>query len=111
MNFPAFEAYAAEMGFALAIAPEEQSSDYESGTVQIDRDSWHIRTARNTPTKPGAFVAFWRRGADGVTTPFSEDDPAAGLRNVLSRLLSSHTEPISVRCSAAARMPECLSAT
>ena len=67
------------MGFALAIAPEEQNSDYESGIVQIDRDSWHIRTARNTPTKPGAFVAFWRRGADGVTTPFSEDDPAAGL--------------------------------
>lgn len=79
MNFPAFEAYAAEMGLALVIAPEEQNSDYESGIVQIDHDSWHIRTARNTPTKPGAFVAFWRRDADGVTTPFSEDDSAVGL--------------------------------
>ncbi len=77
--FHAFEAYAAEMGIALAIAPEEQNSDYESGVVQIDGDSWHIRTARNTPTKPGAFVAFWRRGAGGVTAPFGEDDAAAGL--------------------------------
>ncbi|ATG54229.1 metallopeptidase [Brachybacterium ginsengisoli] len=79
MNFPAFETYAAEMGLAIPIAPEEQNSDYESGIVEIDRDTWHIRTARNTPTKPGAFVAFWRRGADGVTTPFSDAEPAAGL--------------------------------
>ncbi|WP_218682142.1 MepB family protein, partial [Microbacterium sp. BF1] len=25
------------------------------------------------------FVAFWQRHADGNTTPFSDDDPAAGL--------------------------------
>lgn len=64
---------------AVLVTPEMESSDYESGVAQISGDAWHIRTARNTPTKPGAFVAFWQRDADGTTTPFSDDDPAAGL--------------------------------
>lgn len=79
MQFSAFEAYAAEVGVPVTVTPEMQNGDYESGIAQICGEAWHIRTARNTPTKPGAFVAFWRRDADGTTTPFSDDDLAAGL--------------------------------
>ena len=79
MQFKAFAVYSAEMGVAAEVIPEAQNSDYESGIFQIGEDAWHIRTARNTPTKPGAFVAFWQRDAEGNTTPFSDEDPAEGL--------------------------------
>lgn len=79
MRFSAFESYASGAGIACAVTPELQNSDYESGVARFDDEAWHIRTARNTPSKPGAFLAFWRRGLDGRTTPFGEDDPAAGL--------------------------------
>lgn len=79
MQFSAFEAYASEVGVAVVVAPELQTSDYESGLAQIGDEAWHIRTARNTPTKPGAFLAFWRRDVYGMTSPFGDDDPAAGL--------------------------------
>jgi hypothetical protein len=79
MQFSAFDAYAAEFGVVASIAPETQNSDYESGIARFGDEAWHIRTARNTPTKPGAFVAFWRRDADGDTAPFGDDDSAAGL--------------------------------
>lgn len=79
MQFRMFEAYAASVGVPVAVVPEAQNSDYESGLARIGDQAWHIRTARNTPTKPGAFVAFWRRGGDGVTRPFGEGDSAAGL--------------------------------
>lgn len=77
--FSAFEAYAAVSGISSSVVPEAQNSDYESGLVEIDGEMWHVRTARNTPTKPGAFVAFWRRDESGETAPFEADDPAAGL--------------------------------
>ncbi|WP_430336138.1 MepB family protein [Rhodococcus sp. ACT016] len=79
MQFSAFETYAAELGMAVAVTPEMQNSDYESGVAQIGDEMWHIRTARITPTKPGAFVAFWQRDSGGTTMPFSDDDLAAGL--------------------------------
>lgn len=79
MQFSAFAVYSASMGLIAEVIPEMQNSDYESGLVQIGEEAWHIRTARNTPTKPGAFVAFWQRNAKGNTTPFRDDDHAAGL--------------------------------
>lgn len=79
MRFPAFEAYAAVRRMPVAVTPATQNSDYESGIARIGDETWHIRTARNTPTKPGAFVAFWQREADGATAPFGDDDLAAGL--------------------------------
>ncbi|OCI32910.1 MepB family protein [Oerskovia enterophila] len=79
MQFSAFETYAAEVGVTFAATPETQNGDYESGIAQIGGVAWHIRTARNTPTKPGAFVGFWQRAVDGTTTPFSDDDLAVGL--------------------------------
>ncbi|WP_053386800.1 MepB family protein [Leucobacter japonicus] len=60
------------------VVPEEQNSDYEAGLAVIDGERWHIRTARITPTKPGAFVALWRRDADGDTVPLPHDDDAQG---------------------------------
>lgn len=63
--------------------PEEQGGEYESGTVLLRvgevEECWRIRTARITPTKPGAFVAVWERGADGKTQPFAADERTAGL--------------------------------
>lgn len=59
--------------------PETESSGYESGTVELDGELWRIRTARVTPTKPGAFVAVWERGESGQTQPFSVADAAVGL--------------------------------
>lgn len=79
MQFSAVRAYAAEVGTTVTVTAEAQNSDYESGIAHIDGEAWRIRTARNTPTKPGAFVAFWRRDVDGTTTPFRDDDPATGL--------------------------------
>ncbi|MFW8574161.1 MepB family protein [Corynebacterium pseudodiphtheriticum] len=58
---------------------ESQSSDYESGLAQIEGFEWHVRTARNTPSKPGAFVAFWRRDIEGQFQPFSDDSMNSGL--------------------------------
>lgn len=40
---------------------------------------WRLRTARVTPTKPGAFVAVWERGDDGITRPFPQDESVRGL--------------------------------
>lgn len=79
VTFSAFETYAAEIGISASISPEPQNSDYESGLIEIEGEAWHIRTARSTPTKPGAFVAFWRRDTDAKTVPFGDIDPAAGL--------------------------------
>ena len=74
-----FEDYVRQHGLNMDVVPESQTSDYESGVVTMEGASWHIRTARNTPTKPGAFVAFWRRDKSGETAPFNADEVAAGL--------------------------------
>jgi hypothetical protein len=79
MQFQMFEDYARQHGLNMDVVPESQTSDYESGVVTMEGASWHIRTARNTPTKPGAFVAFWRRDKSGETAPFNADEVAAGL--------------------------------
>ncbi|GJN43838.1 hypothetical protein CAT723_23170 [Corynebacterium ammoniagenes] len=55
-----FEDYVRQHGLNADVVPKSQTSDYESGVVTMEGANWHIRTARNTPTKPGAFVAFWR---------------------------------------------------
>ncbi|WGD36793.1 MepB family protein [Lysinibacter sp. HNR] len=58
---------------------EPQNSNYQSGVVRLNGELWRIRTARVTPTKPGAFVAVWKRNERGKTQPFDTDDPATGL--------------------------------
>lgn len=80
MWFSALERYRLQLRMApLEVVAEDQGSDYESGRVKIDADTWRIRTARVTPTKPGAFVAVWRRAQDGNTEPFSSSDECEGL--------------------------------
>lgn len=83
MPFSQFHAYATDAlaphGIASSVTPEEQSSEYEAGLATIGTETWHIRTARITPTKPGAFVAFWQRTESGETAPFPTTDVAAGL--------------------------------
>lgn len=82
MEFRAFAEYAAAVGWPEAVdtvRPETQNSDYESGVAEIDGGTWHLRTARTTPTKPGAFLAFWRRDETGETAPFAADAVGAGL--------------------------------
>lgn len=83
MNFHVFKRFF-DLAPALAAAQpvievEEQNSDYESGVARIRNELWRIRTARITPTKPGAFVAVWKRGEGGSTRPFTADESMSGL--------------------------------
>ncbi|MGO4860170.1 MepB family protein [Arthrobacter sp. 2MCAF14] len=83
MNFHAFKRFI-DLVPALADAQpvvqvEEQNSDYESGAARIGNEQWRIRTARITPTKPGAFVAVWKRGEGGSTRPFTAEESMSGL--------------------------------
>lgn len=115
MAFTAFEQYVAHaFGSAdcvRSVVPEEQNSDYESGLAVIDDERWHIRTARNTPKKPGAFVAVWSRDAAGNTVPLPMDDPARGLlvfvtdgeRRGVFRFTAEHLRGLGV--TATARRP------
>lgn len=75
-----FLAVAAVSDGALSIVQaEEQNSDYESGIALIGKEWWRIRTARITPTKPGAFVALWTRDEGGATRSFTADEAMSGL--------------------------------
>jgi hypothetical protein len=83
VNFHAFKRFIDLAPAAVDAEPvvqvEEQNSDYESGVARIGNEQWRIRTARITPTKPGAFVAVWKRGKDGSTGPFTADESMSGL--------------------------------
>ncbi|TDP90273.1 hypothetical protein EDF62_2841 [Leucobacter luti] len=83
MAFQAFDRWVTIVGDSFGApglpSAEEQRGEYESGTVMLGTQRWRIRTAHVTPTKPGAFVAVWRRDAAGRTEPFGGDDDCAGL--------------------------------
>lgn len=79
MAFSAFNDFCAAKGITAEVVPEAQNGDYESGIAAIGGESWHIRTARNTPTKPGGFTAFWARSSSGSTEPFDESNVLDGL--------------------------------
>lgn len=83
MSFTAFNRYLEVTGHHALVQDgpwaQDQQGDYESGIVQIDGELWWLRTARVTPTKPGAFVAFWERNEHGATQPFAVDESAVGL--------------------------------
>ncbi|MGJ0204661.1 MepB family protein [Leucobacter sp. gxy201] len=88
---------------------EDQSGDYESGTVMIGAEHWRIRTARVTPRKPGAFVAVWKRDEAGETKPFASDEEVDGLLVFVReaenfgvfRFAASHLEVLGVTRSSA----------
>lgn len=108
MLFSALEEYAAVLGEPFTVTPETQNSDYESGVAHLRGASWHVRTARITPTKPGAFLAFWRRDDDGATAPFGPDDAGAGLlvfveeegRRGVFRFTAAHLEALGITAGA-----------
>ena len=83
MNFSALKRFIdlvpASKGAQPFVQAEEQNSDYESGVALIGTEQWRIRTARITPTKPGAFVAVWKRGEGGSTRPFTSNEALSGL--------------------------------
>ncbi|MFI5504126.1 MepB family protein [Corynebacterium kutscheri] len=79
MNFPSFARYAAIKGLDFLVTPEEQNSDYQSGIAEIDSTQWHIRSARTTLNKKGAFVAFWTRDKAKKTVPFDMHNALGGL--------------------------------
>ena len=108
MLFSALEEYAAVLGEPFTVIPETQNSDYESGLARIHGESWHVRTARITPTKPGAFLAFWRRDGEGRTAPFGRGDIGAGLlvfvedagRRGVFRFTAAHLEELGITAGA-----------
>ncbi|MGL5927319.1 MAG: MepB family protein [Dermatophilaceae bacterium] len=113
-GFSAFEWYAEHVlmpqQVPTSVIPEEQNGDYESGLAIIAGERWRIRTAKVTPTKPGAFVAVWRRAADRGTEPFPVDDPTSGLivfvedgahRRGLFRFTAEHLRDLGVTRSEA----------
>lgn len=83
MNFHAFKRFIDLAPASAAAQPviqvKEQNSDYESGVARVGTEQWRLRTARITPTKPGAFVAVWKRGESGSTRPFTADESMSGL--------------------------------
>ncbi|GED99555.1 metallopeptidase [Gordonia spumicola] len=66
------------LGEDAELTPDATNLDYDGRIAQIGDQRWRVRTARVTPTKPGAFVAVWRRDVDGGTEPFDSAD-VAGL--------------------------------
>ncbi|WP_246073313.1 MepB family protein [Formosa sediminum] len=53
---------------------EEEGRAYKACTFKLNNTRVICRTAKATPKKEGQFVTFWKRNAEGVTVPFSEDD-------------------------------------
>ncbi|MGW9628118.1 MepB family protein [Microbacterium sp. NPDC055312] len=104
MTFTALKRYATTLAVAVFVTPELQNTDYESGLARIGDEVWHVRTARTTPKKPGAFLAFWQRDPDGRTAPFGDDDVAAGLlvfvqhesRNGVFRFSAAHLRELGI---------------
>ncbi|MBP1325914.1 hypothetical protein JOF28_001146 [Leucobacter exalbidus] len=113
MQFTAFHRFISivgdQFGEAHDPSPEDQRGEYESGTARLGGHLWRVRTASVTPTKPGAFVAAWRRDERGETRPFGSDDGTEGLlvfvhdgeRFGVFRFTASHLQALGVTASAA----------
>lgn len=53
---------------------EQEGQEYQACNFQLNDYSIICRTAKVTPKKTGQFVTFWKRDAEGITTPFDEND-------------------------------------
>lgn len=53
---------------------EQEGQEYQACNFQLNDYSIICRTAKVTPKKAGQFVTFWKRDAEGITTPFDEKD-------------------------------------
>ena len=68
MQFSVFEAYAVEVGTTVAVTPETQNGDYESGIAHIGGEAWHIRTVPfgDDAVAAGLLVFVEQQGRRGV---------------------------------------------
>ncbi|AWM14737.1 MepB family protein [Flavobacterium sediminis] len=54
---------------------EPEGQEYDACRFELDGLKIISRTAKITPKKTGQFVTFWKRNKNGITEPFSENDP------------------------------------
>ncbi|MCO6175978.1 MepB family protein [Flavobacterium sp. NRK F10] len=54
---------------------EPEGQEYDACRFELDGLKVISRTAKITPKKIGQFVTFWKRNKNGITEPFSENDP------------------------------------
>ena len=53
---------------------ELEGIEYDACQFELSGMNIISRSAKITPKKIGQFVTFWKRDAEGVTTPYSEHD-------------------------------------
>lgn len=61
--------------FLKNFVKEEESSEYEAATFEINNLKIKFRMGKITPTKSGQFVTLWKRIDQGPIQPFDLDDP------------------------------------
>ena len=79
MKFDSFYQFVAAFNLEGSINETSDNANYESGIAELGAKTWHVRTARTTPSKPGAFVAFWQRDHEGESVPFEDSSCGDGL--------------------------------
>ncbi len=63
-------------GFAMSnLKWNAESKDYGACSFNLNGKAIQHRASKITPTKPGQFVAIWKRNAAGKTAPFDFSDP------------------------------------
>jgi hypothetical protein len=63
------------LGFSITnIRHHEESNEYSACGFLLNKNKIEFRTGKITPTKPGHFVAIWKRDNAGKTTPFDLSD-------------------------------------
>ena len=54
MKFEFFYQFVAAFNLEATINATSDNANYESGIAELGAKTWHVRTARTTPSKPGA---------------------------------------------------------
>lgn len=63
------------LGFSITnIRENEESNQYSACSFLVNNKKIEFRTGKITPTKPGHFVAIWKRDNTGKTAPFNTSD-------------------------------------
>lgn len=69
------EQYLAERTIEVFSAvPEPENAAYGAQLLHTSMGMIRVRQGKTTPTKPGVFIAHWRRLQSGETGPFAHDD-------------------------------------
>lgn len=63
------------LGFSITnVRHHEESNEYSACGFLLNNKEIEFRTGKITPTKPGHFVAIWKRDNTGKTVPFDTAD-------------------------------------